>query len=91
MKINEHNWSAALEHDEYENNLGLVIKDAIEAVEITAKGFYVNLVTPSNFGNPENFLSEPLESIFKDKINMKYIDQCGCGGYVLRVWKTENE
>ena len=84
------NWSAALEHDDYENDIELVIKDAIEAVKVTGKGFYVNLVTPSNFGNPVEYLSETLESIYKDKIKIKFIDQCGCGGYVLRVWKTEN-
>ena len=34
------------------NDLELVVRDAIEAVEETAKGYYVNVVTPSNFGNP---------------------------------------
>jgi len=82
------NWSAALEHDDYENNMELVINDAIEAIKETGKGFYVNLVTPANFGNPEKYLKETLESIYKDTIRMKFIDQCGCEGYVLRVWKN---
>ena len=46
------NWSVALEHDEYEDDLELVVRDAIEAVEETANGYYVNVVTPSNLGNP---------------------------------------
>ena len=50
--MKEKNWSIALEHDEYEEDLDLVVRDAIEAVEETAKGYYVNVVTPSNFGNP---------------------------------------
>ena len=32
-----------------ENDLELVVRDAIEAVEETAKGYYVNVVTPVKF------------------------------------------
>ena len=35
--MKEKNWSIALEHDEYEEDLDLVVRDAIEAVEETAK------------------------------------------------------
>lgn len=84
----EKNWSISLEHDEYEKNKDLVVKDAIDAVKQTSKGHYVNLVTPANFGNPNEYLADPLHSYFKDKICTKFIDQCGCGGYVLRVWKN---
>lgn len=35
--------SVALEHGEYENNIELVIKDAIEAVSNTEVGYYVNM------------------------------------------------
>ncbi len=85
----EKNWSIALEHDEYEENVELVIQDAIQAVKDTSKGYYVNVVTPSNFGNPDDYLTEVLSTYFKDTIKTKFIDQCGCGGYVLRVWKSE--
>ena len=47
--MKEKNWSIALEHDEYEEDLELVVRDSIEAVAETAKGYYVNVVTPSNF------------------------------------------
>ncbi|MBB6444846.1 CGCGG family putative rSAM-modified RiPP protein [Bacillus benzoevorans] len=80
--------SVSLEHDEYENDLELVVKDAIEAVAETESGYYVNLVTPSNLGNPEEYLTEALNTVFKETIKTKFIDQCGCGGYVLRVWKN---
>lgn len=66
----------------------LVIKDAIEAVEETGKGFYVNIVTPAGFGNPIDYVAEALTTYFTSRIEMKFIDQCGCGGYVLRVWKN---
>jgi putative CGCGG family rSAM target protein len=81
------NWSISLEHEEYEQNSELVIKDAIEAVERTGKGVYVNVVTPSVFGNPDHYLTPVLVSFFGDQIAVSFIDQCGCGGYVLRVWK----
>lgn len=80
--------SVSLEHDEYENDVELVVKDAIKAVEETESGYYVNLVTPSGLGNPEIYLSEALNSVFKKTIKTKFIDQCGCGGFVLRVWKN---
>ncbi|KAA9028573.1 CGCGG family putative rSAM-modified RiPP protein [Niallia endozanthoxylica] len=83
------NWSVSFEHEEYEGNRDLIIEEAMEAVEKTSKGYYVNLVTPDVLGHPESYLIEVLEEHFKDAIKMKYIDQCGCGGYVLRVWKKE--
>jgi putative CGCGG family rSAM target protein len=87
--MKEKNWSIALEHDEYEEDLELVVRDAIGAVEETAKGYYVNVVTPANLGNPDDFLKAALDDYFKENITTKFIDQCGCGGYVLRVWKDK--
>jgi putative CGCGG family rSAM target protein len=84
------NWSISLEHDEYENNLELVIHDAVEAVQETTMGHYVNLVTPEGLGHPEDYLIEALATIFESEITMKFIDQCGCGGYVVRVWKIQS-
>jgi putative CGCGG family rSAM target protein len=80
-------WTKDLEHDEYEQDIDLIIKDALEAVEITKSGRFVNLVTSENFGNPIEYLQPLLEQVFKEKIQIQYIDQCGCGGHVLRVWK----
>lgn len=82
------NWSISLESDEYQNNVELVIEDAIDAVKQTACGCYVNLVTPPNFGNTEYYLTDLLMSRFAGYITVQFIDQCGCGGYVLRVWKS---
>lgn len=80
-------WSASLEHGEYSEDRDLVIRHSIEAVEETEKGAYVNLVTPANFGNPEAYLKDVLVERYGDAITMKYIDQCGCGGHVYRVFK----
>lgn len=79
--------SVGLEHDEYAHNIDLVIQDAIKAVANTGVGYYVNVVTPDTFGNPMHYLTSILDEHFQDSIRYQYIDQCGCGGYVLRVWK----
>ncbi len=79
-------WSCALEHGEYETDRELVIAEGVEAVAQTAKGFHVNLVTPNAFGNPEQYLMPVLKQKYGERITVKFIDQCGCGGYVLRVW-----
>jgi putative CGCGG family rSAM target protein len=80
-------WTKDLEHDEYENDIDLILKDALEAVEITQAGYFVNLVTSANFGDPVEYLQPLIEKMFKESVKLKYIDQCGCGGHVLRVWK----
>jgi putative CGCGG family rSAM target protein len=82
-------WTKDLEHDEYENDIDLIIKDALIAVKETNVGCYVNLVTSNVFGTPVDYLQPLLEEMFPNQLKIKFIDQCGCGGYVLRVWKLE--
>ncbi|THE09073.1 CGCGG family rSAM-modified RiPP protein [Bacillus timonensis] len=80
-------WSIDLEHGDYQHNRALVIEDGLKAIEETEKGCYVNLVTPASFGNPIHYLAEAISHKFETEVTYKYIDQCGCGGYVFRVWK----
>jgi putative CGCGG family rSAM target protein len=85
-------WTKDLEHDEYEKDIDLIIKDALTAVKETSAGYYVNLVTSEVFGTPVDYLQPLLEKMFPNQLKIKFIDQCGCGGYVLRVWKlAENQ
>ncbi|MBB5173278.1 CGCGG family rSAM-modified RiPP protein [Texcoconibacillus texcoconensis] len=79
------NWSIDLEHEPHDQDKALVIEDGLKAVEETAPGCYVNLVTPSAFGNPESYLGERVKDRFREAVSVSYIDQCGCGGHVLRV------
>lgn len=78
-------WSCGMETEEYEEDIELLKKDAISAIEETGKGFFVNLVTPANHGNPDEYLVPILKKHFGDSIDTKFVDQCGCGGYVLKV------
>lgn len=85
----EQNWSISLEHGNYASDLELLISDAMAAVSQTAKGYYVNIVTPAELGYPDNYLTEALLIYFGNKADTQFINQCGCGGYVLRVWKNK--
>ncbi|WP_010283813.1 CGCGG family putative rSAM-modified RiPP protein [Bacillus timonensis] len=80
-------WSIDLEQGDYQHNRALVIEDGLKAIEETESGCYVNLVTPANFGNPSHYLAEALSQKYKSGFSFKFIDLCGCGGYVFRVWK----
>ncbi|RBP94443.1 hypothetical protein DFO70_10482 [Cytobacillus firmus] len=65
----EKNWSASLEHGEYVNNMELLINDAMPAVSQTAKGYYVNIVTPAIMGNPDDYLTDVLVLHFGNKVD----------------------
>ena len=82
-------WTKDLEHDEYEHDIDLIISDALLAIEETKVGCFVNLVTSVVFGNPVDYLQPLIQALYAEHVRIKFIDQCGCGGYVLRVWKLK--
>lgn len=85
-RIHENSWSANLEKPQYEDDLSLLKRHAIEAVEHTASGHHVNLVTHEAHDHPEGFLYDTLDERFSDEeVHWEYIEQCGCGGHVVRV------
>lgn len=78
-------WSANLEHPRHAADRGLLVEEALEAVANTAPGRHVNLVTHRNHEHPSQFLFSALEASFEG-ITLEYVDQCGCGGHVTRVF-----
>lgn len=82
--VPHNSWSANLEGPEHAADRGLVVAQALEAVEHTATGNHVNLVTHRNHGHPEEYLFARLEQGC-DGIEIEYVDRCGCGGHVTRV------
>ena len=46
---------------------------------------HVNLVTHAAHGHPEAYLYDVLEQEYGDEVEWEYVDQCGCGGHVVRV------
>lgn len=87
--MKEKNWSISFETEDYENNRDLIIEEASEAIRSTAPGYFVNIVTPASLGHPDDYLAKPLQEQFGRAIASKYMGQCSCGGFVLRVWKNE--
>lgn len=79
------NWSVNLETEDYMLDRDLVVDDSIQAILDTQPGYFVNLAVAENHGNPDNYLIPVLQERFGDKVDIRFIDQCGCGGYVYRV------
>lgn len=81
-------WSINLETQEYTLDSDLIVKDSIQAILDTKPGFFVNLAIAENHGNPDGYLVPALQEHFGRQIHIRFIDQCGCGGYVYRVTRT---
>ncbi|GGL42338.1 hypothetical protein GCM10009037_27350 [Halarchaeum grantii] len=84
-ETHRNSWSANLEHPEYESDRERLLDDARDAVRQTASGYHVNLVTHAEQGHPETYLYDALEEAFGDAVDYEYVEQCGCGGHVVRV------
>ncbi len=88
MKTND--WSINLEDPFYVENHKELLRAAVKAVKDTASGYYVNLVAPSSIAEPEFELIPELVDCFQyENVTIKairYVDQCGCGGHVIRVF-----
>ncbi|WP_226042948.1 CGCGG family rSAM-modified RiPP protein [Natrinema sp. DC36] len=84
-RIHDNSWSANLEKPEHADDRQLVVDQALSAIDHTASGNHVNLVTHANHGHPESYLYDVLESEGGDDVDWEYIEQCGCGGHVVRA------
>lgn len=89
--LKKDDWSLNLEDAYYEEHQEEIFKESIEAVLATRTGCYVNIVTPEKWGDPRDWLSEPLREQLKEQdihvSEIRYVDQCGCGGHVLRIYR----
>lgn len=86
----EKDWSLNLEDPYYENHLDDLFDESVEAVKQTGKGCYVNIVTPGKHGDPRDWFISRLNGLLEKEAvpfkEIRYIDECGCGGYVTRVF-----
>ena len=80
----EYTWSVNLEMEEHAEDVDLVVEQALEAVGQTASGYFVNLVTHGDHGHPDSYLYDEVEREYPDA-DVEYVDECGCGGHVVRV------
>ncbi len=83
--VHHNSWSANLEKPHHADDRTLVVTQGIDAVENTASGYHVNLVTHGDHGHPETYLYDALDEAFGDAVEWDYVEQCGCGGHVTRV------
>jgi putative CGCGG family rSAM target protein len=83
-RVHDNSWSANLEKPEHAESRDLVVEQAISAIEHTAADNHVNLVTHGDHGHPETYLYDALEAACDD-VEWEYVEQCGCGGHVVRV------
>jgi len=84
-RVHDNSWSANLEGPEHAADRTLVVEQALSAVDHTAPGNHVNLVTHGAHGHPETYLYDALDEAYDD-VEYEYVDQCGCGGHVVRVY-----
>ena len=84
-RVHDNSWSANLEKPRHADDRVLVVEQAKQAVEHTAGGNHVNLVTHGDHGHPEDYLFEALADAFDESVSWEYVEQCGCGGHVTRV------
>jgi putative CGCGG family rSAM target protein len=85
-RVHHNSWSANLEKPQHADDRDLVLAQAIDAVKHTASGHHVNLVTHANHGHPSEFLFQAFTDELGDDLEWKYIEQCGCGGHVTRIY-----
>ncbi len=83
-ELHHNSWSANLEKPRYADDVELAIRDGLTAIDHTAPGHHVNLVTHGELGHPEGFLYDAIEREYDD-LDWEYVEQCGCGGHVSRV------
>ncbi|WP_247009528.1 CGCGG family putative rSAM-modified RiPP protein [Halorientalis litorea] len=82
--VHENSWSANLEEPHHGEDRSLVLAQAKSAIEHTASGYHVNLVTHGGHGHPETYLYDELDELAAS-VEYEYVEQCGCGGHVTRV------
>ena len=83
--VHYNSWSANLEKPVHGEHRAAVVTGAVEAVEHTAPGHPVNLVTHGAYGRPESYLGPVLREEFGDRVDLSHVERFGCGGHVLRV------
>jgi putative CGCGG family rSAM target protein len=85
-RVHDNSWSANLEKQQHAADVDLVVSQAIDAIDHTGPGNHVNLVTHGDHGHPSAYLYETLEETFGAGVTWGYVQQCGCGGHVTRVY-----
>jgi len=91
MILEKGDWSVNLEDGYGPEDVEELVRESVLAISRTKLGHFVNVVTPGSCGDPADWLIPQLEIQLAEQNlafdRMVYIDQCGCGGYVTRVYR----
>ncbi|MGQ4555608.1 CGCGG family putative rSAM-modified RiPP protein [Halobellus sp. GM3] len=85
-RLPHNSWSGNIEKPKHADGPDLVAAKAIDAVNHTAAGHHVNLVTHGTHGHPRGFLYPALTTGFGGDLGEEYVKQCRCGGHVTRAY-----
>lgn len=85
-------WSANFEQEPYLDRADLILEDSLHAIAEThvvdgSHSTFVNLVTPGELGDPATYLVPALLEQLDATIRLEEIGECGCGGFVVRIWR----
>jgi putative CGCGG family rSAM target protein len=89
MRTHDRPWVADLETDDHASDRSLTVAEAVDAVEQTCSGRFVDLVTHERHGHPSSYLYEAVRSVNR-RIDISAEGRCSCGGYVTRVTVGES-
>ncbi|AZH25986.1 CGCGG family putative rSAM-modified RiPP protein [Haloplanus aerogenes] len=84
MRRHDRPWIADLETADHASDRQLTVTEAVDAVEQTYSGRFVDLVTPEQHGHPSSYLYEPVRTVARS-VDIEDEGRCSCGGYVTRV------
>jgi len=84
MHRHDRPWIADLETETHASDRRLTVVEAVDAVEQTCSGRFVDLVTPEQHGHPLSYLYQPIRSVNRS-VDITDEGRCSCGGYVTRV------
>lgn len=77
-------WVADLEADKHAANRQLTVAEAVEAIEQTESGHFVDLVTHERHGHPTSYLYGAVLSVDRP-VALADEGRCTCGGFVTRA------
>lgn len=83
-QVHQQQWVADLESSIHALDRELVTEEAVDAVNQTAPGTRVDIITHQKHGHPSTYLYSHLKSLC-DGIRLADDGRCHCGGYVTRV------
>lgn len=90
--LKEKDWSLDLEDPRYVDHPEEIFNESVMAARQTKAGCYVNLVTPGECGDPRDWFIGPLADRLQQEgiavRDVQYVDECGCGGYVTRLYRA---